>query len=194
MSNEYGFSSALQAHDHFQKVEAEKAKEAAALKLREAADRKATEAAVIKATEAATLKLREALKPKEPDAPKVKEYVVQRDGLRPFSFSGVMLAQSSTQNLAQDTVTAAVYRTSGGKFISTFTRKNTMDFSRLTDLANIGREADPDDDKPAPVDRSKTNKAEVFETIEDAAGWFKPGRLTDSLRKQLGLDEPIRIE
>jgi hypothetical protein len=69
-----------------------------------------------------------------------------------------------------------------------------MDLSKLSDLANIGREADPDDDKPAPVDRSKTNKAEVFETIEDAIGWFKPGRLTDSIRKQLGLDEPIRID
>jgi hypothetical protein len=178
MSNEYGFSSAQAAHDHFKKVEAEKANEAAATKLREAA----------------ALKLREALKPKEPEAPRVKEYVVQRDGLRPFSFAGVMIAQSSTQNVAQDTVTAAVYRTSGGKFISTFTRKNAMDLSKVSDLANIGQEADPDDDKPAPVDRSKTNKAEVFETIEDAAGWFKPGRLTESIRKQLGLDEPIRIE
>lgn len=194
MNSEFGFSSAQQAHDHFQKIEAEKAKEAAERKAREAAELKARETAIVRATEAATLKLREVLKPKDAEAPRVKEYVVQRDGLRPFSFAGVMLAQASTQNLAQDVVTTAVYRTTGGKFISTFSRKNAVDLSKLSDLANVGREADPDDYKAAPLDRSKTNKAEVFETLEDAAAWFKPGRLTDSIRKQLGLDEPIRID
>jgi hypothetical protein len=156
--------SARSAHDHFQRVEAEKTQQASSLKT------------------------------KDTEVPRVQEHVVPRDGLRPFSFAGVMLAQASIQNLTLDTVTAAVYRTSGGKFISTFTRRSAMDLSSFSELANIATEGEPDDEKLARVDRSKTNKAEVFETVEDAAGWFKPGRLTDSIRKQLGLDEPIRIE
>ena len=38
------------------------------------------------------------------------------------------------------------------------------------------------------------NNAQVFDTLDDAVAWFRPGRLTDALREQLGLDEPERIE
>jgi hypothetical protein len=38
------------------------------------------------------------------------------------------------------------------------------------------------------------HKAAVFDTLDAALAWFRPGKLTDSIRRQLGLDEPIRID
>jgi hypothetical protein len=119
----------------------------------------------------------------------VKEYVVYRDGERPLSFAGVCLADASTQSFSHYVVSAAVYRTAGGKHIATFSRKSEL--AKVSSLREAAYGQAPPDERP---DGSRLNKAAVFDTVEQAAEWFRPGRLTDEIRKQLGLDDPIRIE
>lgn len=127
----------------------------------------------------------------------VQEYIVKRDNERPWSFAGVCLAKQRITSVLSETVCAAVYRTVAGKFIVTLSKD-----SPLERLANAGLQIQAVFDQYAvntPVgDRKQSNdvynKAALFDSIEDALAWFKPGRLTDALRKELGQDEPIRID
>jgi hypothetical protein len=38
------------------------------------------------------------------------------------------------------------------------------------------------------------NKAAVHDTFARAMDWLRPGRITHAIRRQLGLDNPLRIE
>lgn len=123
-----------------------------------------------------------------------KEYVVKRDNDGPYSFAGVLLAKASRQSGAGvigmgSTVEleAAVYRTRGGKFITSLSKKTTSAI-KLSALLSIG---DDDDD---PSVNSAYRKAAVHDSFEEAVCWFRPGKLTDEIRRQLGLDKPVRIE
>src|SRR6187200_3288205 len=59
--------------------------------------------------------------------PEVKEYLVRRDGDRPLSFAGTQLAKASRQQVVNnqsevETLEAALYRTQGGKYITSLTK------------------------------------------------------------------------
>jgi hypothetical protein len=88
-----------------------------------------------------------------------------------------------------DMLEAAAYRTRGGKFVTSLskTRKPAL----ASRLAVLTMSAEDDDARDV---KSTYRKATLDETFEDAVAWFKPGRLTDEIRKQLGLDKPVRIE
>lgn len=75
-----------------------------------------------------------------------------------------------------------MYETRGGKFVSALSKSNSL-------IALAEGIQDPETST-----RGEFNKAQVFDNFDDAVAWFRPGRLTDALRKQLGLDEPERIE
>jgi hypothetical protein len=112
-----------------------------------------------------------------------QEVVVKRDGNRPISFAGQTLAKvSSTGGMIGWSISAALYKTRGGKFVSALSKANTL-------IALAQGIQDPET-----AHSGEFNKAQVFDTFEEAVAWFRPGRLTDALRKQLGLDEPERIE
>jgi hypothetical protein len=126
----------------------------------------------------------------------LKEYMIPRDSEGPYSFAGVQLARAVRQTggglagmLDVDVLEAAVYRTRGGKFITALskTRKPAL----ASQLAGLTMSAEEDDARDV---KSTYRKAALHETFEDAVAWFKPGRLTDEIRKQLGLDKPVRIE
>jgi hypothetical protein len=70
---------------------------------------------------------------------------------------------------------AAIYTTRGGKFVTEFS-------SLLTACTVNGQKPERD------------GKAEVFDTLDAACDWFRPGRLTTELMKQLGRWEPETIE
>lgn len=129
--------------------------------------------------------------------PEAKEFLIKRDNQRPWSFSGVCLAKQSINSIAGDTLTGAVYRTAGGKFICTLSKDSPMHRLAETVGLKVSKLADYIDETPQ-SQRMPTselyNKAEMFDSLDDAIAWFKPGRLTDALRKSLGLDEPIRID
>jgi len=111
------------------------------------------------------------------------EIIVKRDGNRPISFCGKILAKvSMSARLSSWSMTAALYETRGGKFVSALSKKDSI-------MAAVHDLQDPD---AAPS--GEFNKAQVFDNFESAVAWFRPGRLTDALRKQLGLDEPERID
>lgn len=122
-----------------------------------------------------------------PSAPRSAEYqeiVVKRDGNRPISFAGQTLAKVSTNGAAVSgwSISAALYKTRGGKFVSALSKANAY-------IALVEGIQDPET-----AHSGEFNKAQVFDTFDEAVAWFRPGRLTDALRKQLGLDEPERIE
>lgn len=123
-----------------------------------------------------------------------KEYVVSRDSEGPYSFAGVQLAKASRESggvLGGDVVVleAAVYKTRGGKFITSLSKKTRPSgVMRLSALMSVGTDDEDHDGTSA------YRKAAVHGSFEDAVLWFKPGRLTDEIRKQLGLDKPVRIE
>lgn len=111
------------------------------------------------------------------------ETIVKRDGNRPISFSGQTLAKVFAPTPALGwSITAALYRTRGGKFVAALSKANGF-------LTVIDALQDPEQSRGG-----EFNKAQVFDNFDDAVAWFRPGRLTDALRKQLGLDEPERIE
>jgi hypothetical protein len=111
------------------------------------------------------------------------EIVVKRDGNRPISFAGEMLAKVSMKaNITGWSISAALYKTRGGKFVAALSKVNDY-------IATLQMIQDPE---TAPS--GEFNKAQVFDSFDDAVAWFRPGRLTDALRKQLGLDEPERID
>ena len=114
------------------------------------------------------------------------EYVVKRDGQPPLSFAGVRLAKASRASGLYEqgaAIEAAVYRTRGGKYITTFVKEQPTPlqnfFKTLEEIQGPG---------------GGYSKAAVHETFEAAMGWFRPGPLTDDIRRQFGLDQPIRIE
>lgn len=110
------------------------------------------------------------------------ELIVKRDGNRPISFAGKILAKASKPSgLAGPIITAAMYKTRGGKFVATLSKDNEL-------------RAAMDPILEQSMERGQFHKAQVFDTFDEAVAWFRPGRLTDALRKQLGLDEPERIE
>jgi hypothetical protein len=124
--------------------------------------------------------------------PEFKEYLVKRDKEGPLSFLGVELAKATRQSsglmqaMLVETMEAVLYKTRGGKFITALskTRRATVIASMVG--TNVEDEAGPDS--------SGYYKAGVHDTFESAMDWFRPGRLTDEIRRQLGLDRPIRIE
>ncbi len=125
--------------------------------------------------------------------PAFKEYVVKRDSDGPLTFAGVQLAKASRETnglglIHVETLEAGVYRTRGGKFITSLSKTTRSGFASL---AALGRSVEEED---APDVRSNYRKAAVHQSFEDAVRWFKPGRLTDEIREQLGLDKPVRIE
>jgi hypothetical protein len=119
------------------------------------------------------------------DSSDYSEVTVKRDGDRPLVFDGKTLAKVSMQSgLAIDaaTMTAAVYITRGGKYISTLSKVKTGVFAQLRDL------------DAAETLVNEVYKAQVASSFEEAVAWFRPGRLTDALRTKLGLNEPERID
>jgi hypothetical protein len=121
----------------------------------------------------------------------VQEFLVKRDKDGPLSFAGVLLAKATRQAgipLSMQTLEAAVYKTRGGKYITALSKR----FAVASTLSAISSALGSVEDQAGPD--SGYNKAAVHETFEEAMDWFKPGRLTDEIRKQLGLDQPVRIE
>lgn len=118
----------------------------------------------------------------------LKDYVVKRDNEGPFTFTGVQLAKATRKSgggLAmlgrQEVLEAAVYKTRGGSYITSLTKYLSEGLSEM-----LGQSVD---DGPTGY-----RKAAVHTTFEDAVAWFKPGRLTDEIRRQLGLDKPVHID
>jgi hypothetical protein len=112
-----------------------------------------------------------------------QEVVVKRDGNRPISFSGETLANVSMNGgITGWTIIAALYKTRGGKFVASLSKANA--YIAITQGIQ----------EPETAHSGEFHKAQVFDSFEEAVAWFRPGRLTDALRKQLGLDEPERIE
>jgi hypothetical protein len=116
-----------------------------------------------------------------------KEFIVKRDKDGPFTFAGIQLAKASRKGsllALSETLEAAVYKTRGGKFITSLSKTNQGGLQSM--FASVEDSAGPD--------TSGYNKAAVHDTFEEAMAWFRPGRLTDDIRQQLGLDKPVRIE
>lgn len=124
--------------------------------------------------------------------PEIKEFIVKRDNERPLSFAGVQLAKASQSALGVDTLEAAVYKTRGGKFITTLSKRSALD--ALQSRAVFAVESIVSSTEGKLPTTSGYNKAAVHDTFEAAVAWFRPGRLTDAIREQLGLDRPERIE
>lgn len=126
--------------------------------------------------------------PSSPPETEFQEFVIPRDKDRPLSFAGMVLAKATRGGnpiVGMEILEAALYRTRGGKFITSL-RKYAEPALDLSALMNpLGDEESP---------KSGFNKAAVHDTFESAMAWFRPGRLTDELRRQLGLDKPERIE
>lgn len=79
-------------------------------------------------------------------------------------------------------ITAVLYRTRGGKFVATLSKDS--EYETLIDTVLEQQ-----------TNRDRFHKAQVFDTFDAAIAWFRPGRLTDALRKQLGLASgPVSIE
>jgi hypothetical protein len=115
-----------------------------------------------------------------------QEFVVKRDKDGPFSFAGVQLAKASRQTsglVMSDILEAAVYRTRGGKFVTSLSKIIANPFTNL--FATAEDISGPD---------AGYHKAAAHDTFEAAMSWFRPGRLTDEIRRQLGLDKPVRLE
>lgn len=118
--------------------------------------------------------------------PELIEYVVRRDGQSPLSFAGVRLAKASRASGLWEqgaALEAAMYRTRGGKYITTLVKEQPTAlqnfYKTLEEIKGPG---------------GGYSKAAVHDTFEAAMSWFRPGPLTDEIRRQLGLDQPIRIE
>jgi hypothetical protein len=79
---------------------------------------------------------------------------------RPLQFDGEVVAESEAATGRAATLRAAVYRTKGGQYVS--------EFSRRDEAADA------------------IGKAAVFDKVDEAVAWFRPGKLTIALLKQLG--------
>ena len=118
--------------------------------------------------------------------PEFTEYLVRRDAEPPLAFAGACLAKASRPGGIGGhgaMLDAAIYRTRGGKYITTLAKHPPTPlenfYGTIEDITGPG---------------GGYNKAAVHESFEAAIAWFRPGRLTDDIRRQLGLDQPIRIE
>jgi len=79
---------------------------------------------------------------------------------RPLQFEGAVIAEAEAVTGRANVLRAAIYRAQDGRYVSEFSRR---------------------------VNESiVTGNAAVFQTLDDALGWFRPGKLTVALRKQLG--------
>lgn len=88
---------------------------------------------------------------------------------RPLQFDGEVLAEVETPaGGAGGVLRAAIYRTKSGQHVA--------EFSRQTE----GSE--------------RAGKAAVFETLDEAVAWFRPGKLTVLLLKQLGRWQPESLD
>lgn len=87
---------------------------------------------------------------------------------RPLEFDGEVLAEAEAVTGKDNVLRAAIYRTKGAQFVS--------EFSRRDESANL------------------TGKTAVFETLDEAVRWFRPGKLTVSLLKQLGRWEAHHLD
>jgi hypothetical protein len=145
------------------------------------------------------------------DSLKFNEYVVRRDNDVSLSFAGIQLAMAyrETDNVDEIiTLEAAFYKTRGGKFITTLSKTVADPFADDEDECDCECHDYEDDEEECGFDcncecdceddsaewNSGYHKAAVHDTFEEAVQWFRPGRLTDEIRRQLGLDKPIRIE
>jgi hypothetical protein len=79
---------------------------------------------------------------------------------RPVQFDGIVIAEAEADGGNGLVLRAAVYEAKGGQYVSEFSRHGK--------------------------DAASTGKAMVFEGLDDALAWFRPGKLTAALRKQLG--------
>jgi hypothetical protein len=91
-----------------------------------------------------------------------------------------------------ETLEAAVYRTRGGKFVTTLSKYRDDPFAKAVAALAVSPFESDESEPGRPT--TGYNKAGVHDSIEAAMDWFKPGRLTDEIRRKLGLDEPVRIE
>ena len=87
----------------------------------------------------------------------------------------------------------ALYETKAGRFISEFRSIDALAFAPKMIEAMEELTQDPKA-PPGKKGRPDIYKAEVFDTREDALGWFRPGRLTNQLLEKLGLMDPEFIE
>ena len=103
-----------------------------------------------------------------------QRFTVSRGEHEPaLQFDGLVVAEAQARTGDGHQLRAAIYRASGGQHVSEFSRHDTG--------GNV------------------TGKAAVFPTLDAAVRWFRPGKLTTSLLKQLGrwdaesLDESAAI-
>jgi hypothetical protein len=95
-----------------------------------------------------------------------RHYELMRDDARRVEFYGVeVAAEESEDSLHGIHARAAVYRTVGGRFVSEYTT------SRRWRIAG-------EDEAKWEVGRAKVAD---FDTLEDAAEWFRPGPITTAL-------------
>jgi len=137
----------------------------------------------------------------EPNPSEFEEYIIRRDNDVPLSFAGQQLAMACRETDDVDeiiTLEAAVYKTRGGKFITMLSKTIVDPFSddecdcechAYEDEAECDCDCEDDSEWD-----SGYHKAAVHDTFEKAVQWFRPGRLTDEIRRQLGLDKPLRID
>jgi hypothetical protein len=89
--------------------------------------------------------------------------------MRPLQFEGEIIAEAEKDSgKGSAAYRAAIYRTRGGKFVSEF---STVDAAC-----------------------TRSGKADVFGTLDEACDWFRPGPLTTELLKRLGRWGPEIIE
>jgi hypothetical protein len=102
----------------------------------------------------------------------LKDFVVKRDGNRPISFTGEVLAKVEMASSGATTLTAALYKARGGKFVATLAkRKMFAPALELEGIESVSEEFD---------------WARVFDNHDEALAWFRPEPLTGALRQQLG--------
>jgi len=124
--------------------------------------------------------------------PDFREFVVKRDNERPLSFAGALLAKATQSPLGVDTLEAAVYKTRGGKYITALAKHSALDAIQSRAVQAVESLVTATEGKLPST--SGYNKAAVHDTFEQAVAWFRPGRLTDAIREQLGLNKPERID
>jgi hypothetical protein len=87
---------------------------------------------------------------------------------RPLQFDGLIVAEAQSRTGDGHQLRAAIYRTSGGQHVSEFSRQDTG--------GNV------------------TGKAVAFPTLDAAVVWFRPGKLTTTLLRQLGRWDPDSLD
>jgi len=80
---------------------------------------------------------------------------------RPLQFDGEILAEAESNSGSASVLRAAVYRSNRGQYIAEFSKR---------DQGSAGL----------------TGKAAVFNELDSAIAWFRPGKLTTALLKKLG--------